>query len=346
MPKVSVCIPSYNYAHYIGASVESVLNQTFADWELLIVDNHSTDSTNEVLQAFLDPRIKVFRNERNIGLLPNWNRSVALSQGEYVCVLPADDLLLPTMLERSVALLDSYPKVGFTFSSCQLIDTEGRIFDTMRTRTNGGVISGLELLKSLTMFNYILSPTVLMRQTCYRQLGGYGGRYELLADWSLYMRAALSHDVAYIDEPQACFRFEHPGSHSARRFLKNPRLALAEELSLLEEVFRHLPKNQEWKRIESLAYRQAMDRHVDRTMKFLPQGQGARFRTEIAYAARRDPAFALRYRKVMVLWVASLVDARLATWLDSFERSFWRILRGPISETHSARFLRIGGNLG
>src|SRR3972149_3665070 len=110
MPKVSVCIPSYNHARYIGASIESVLAQSFEDWELVIVDNFSTDDTQAVVKSFRDPRIRSYASDRNVGLVRNWNRCVSLARGEYVGILPADDIYLPRMLERSVGRLDAHPK--------------------------------------------------------------------------------------------------------------------------------------------------------------------------------------------------------------------------------------------
>jgi glycosyltransferase involved in cell wall biosynthesis len=94
MTSVSVCIPTFNYGRYIGRAVESVLAQTTRDFELLVVDNASTDETPDVLARFRDPRLRVHRNESNIGLFGNFRRCLELTSGELVKFLAADDWLL------------------------------------------------------------------------------------------------------------------------------------------------------------------------------------------------------------------------------------------------------------
>ena len=93
-PKISVCIPTYNYAHYISFAVESVLNQQFTDFELIIVDDCSKDNTEEVVSRFLyDKRVSFEKNERNLGLVGNWNKCLSKARGEYIKFVFADDML-------------------------------------------------------------------------------------------------------------------------------------------------------------------------------------------------------------------------------------------------------------
>src|SRR5690242_1647265 len=105
-PLVSVCVPCYNGAHFIGATIESVLSQTFEDFELIIVDDHSTDETVEIVQAFTDSRIRFSRNRENLGMGANWNHVLSLGLGKYVKLLCEDDLIHDECLERQVSLLE------------------------------------------------------------------------------------------------------------------------------------------------------------------------------------------------------------------------------------------------
>jgi len=328
MPKVSVCIPSYNHARYIGASIESVLAQSFEDWELVIVDNFSTDDTQAVVKSFRDPRIRSYASDRNVGLVRNWNRCVSLARGEYVGILPADDIYLPRMLERSVAMLDAHPRLGFTYAACNYIDESGSvILQGTKRLDRDTVMRGSEVLKSLVMGNYIDAPSAMMRRDCYASVGYYAESYVYNADWSLYMRAALSHDAGFISDPQAGFRV-HPGGLSAK-FEKSGRLVLAEDLLLLEEIHARVPATHEWNRLFREARRHAFDRHVGRSRELLLVGDAARFRAEISYALSRDQAFPLRYMEATILWLASLSGADIAKRLGSLERSFLRSLRRP-----------------
>src|SRR5688572_129331 len=111
-PRVSILIPTYNYAHVLGEAVESALSQTFEDFELIIVDDQSKDNTDEVVQKYLsDPRVQYYKNEKNLGLVGNFNKCLEYANGEYIKYLLADDRLHPQNLEKFVAVLDLYPNV-------------------------------------------------------------------------------------------------------------------------------------------------------------------------------------------------------------------------------------------
>src|SRR5215203_3758698 len=106
MAKVSVLTPTYNYGHYLSEAIASVLSQTYTDFELVILDNFSTDNTADVASSFLgDSRVKYYRNERNIGSINNFNEAINRASGEYIQFLFADDLLLPRALETFVRVL-------------------------------------------------------------------------------------------------------------------------------------------------------------------------------------------------------------------------------------------------
>ena len=105
-PTVSVCIPAYNAARFIGEAIGSVLAQTCRDFELVVVDDASADDTVDVVRRFSDPRLRLLRNARNLGLAGNWNRATSEARGRYVKLLCQDDLLRPDCLADQVAVLD------------------------------------------------------------------------------------------------------------------------------------------------------------------------------------------------------------------------------------------------
>src|SRR5579859_195058 len=105
-PLISVCIPCYNGERFIGRTLESVLRQTFTDFELVIVDDKSTDGTVSVIRGFTDARIRLIQNEKNLGLCLNWNRALSQTAGKYVKLLCEDDFLYPECLARQVAVLE------------------------------------------------------------------------------------------------------------------------------------------------------------------------------------------------------------------------------------------------
>ena len=113
-PKVSVCIPTFNGASYVGATIDSVLKQNFQDFEIVIVDNCSTDHTEAIVKEhlLLSEKIIFYKNEQNIGMAENFNKCLEYARGEYIKYLCADDLLLPGCLEQMVNGLDAHPEVS------------------------------------------------------------------------------------------------------------------------------------------------------------------------------------------------------------------------------------------
>jgi len=125
--KVSVCLPTYNGARFIHSAIESVLNQSFADFELIVCDDASTDSTLELVCGIHDERLHVYRNSDRLGLVGNWNRCLELISGDYVVLMHQDDLMHVNNLAHKVALLDGYPAVGFVYSNIRRIDESGSV---------------------------------------------------------------------------------------------------------------------------------------------------------------------------------------------------------------------------
>ncbi len=99
-PLFSICIPNYNYAHYIDQTIDSVLSQTFQDFEIIIADNASTDNSLEVIQSYDDPRIKLVLNQYNVGFAPNLDRATENTTGQYILLLSSDDIMKPGALTR------------------------------------------------------------------------------------------------------------------------------------------------------------------------------------------------------------------------------------------------------
>lgn len=127
VPDVSVCIPAYRAEPYLRSSIESVLAQTYTDWELVIVDNASWDRTGEIARSYGDPRIVVHTNPSTVPLADNWNRAVNLSRGRLVKLLPADDEIRPDCLELQVKALDGHPGTALVVCRRDLIDASGRL---------------------------------------------------------------------------------------------------------------------------------------------------------------------------------------------------------------------------
>ena len=211
-PKVSVYIPTYNYARFLGEAIQSVLDQTFQDWELIIVDDGSTDNTREVVARCADPRIH-YVYQQNRGNPGARNTALKLARGEYVACLDADDIWLPEMLEKLVTQLDRLPPtVGLIYSDLYMFEDEGgsliRRFLQGRKPPQGRIFR--ELLATDGWF--IPDTGSLMRREVFDKVGLYDESLLRYQDWEMWVRIAAAYEVAAVDEPLARNR-RHPASN-------------------------------------------------------------------------------------------------------------------------------------
>lgn len=125
-PLISIIIPAYNYARFLGACIDSVLSQTYDNWELIVIDNGSTDNTAEVLGRYTDARIRKYRIEINEGPVKAWAMGYGLSRGEFFALLPADDAFTPTKLQRQVEFLRNSPENTCVGTFIEVIDDDGQ----------------------------------------------------------------------------------------------------------------------------------------------------------------------------------------------------------------------------
>ena len=142
---VSIVMPSYNTAQFIGASIDSVLAQTYSNWELLIVDDCSTDETARVVAVYSDPRIRFMCNKMNSGAAASRNRALREARGRWIAFLDSDDLWVPEKLERQVAFMDE-GGFAFSYTDYELMDEEGISYGT--------IVSGPNIVDKKGMYRY------------------------------------------------------------------------------------------------------------------------------------------------------------------------------------------------
>lgn len=164
--RLTVYIPTYNRAHYLAASVASVLGQSYRDFRLVVSDNASTDETTALLAGLSDPRLEHVRLPENIGLLANFNRCLTDATTEYVLILADDDVLYPKHLEETVAVLDRHPHVGMVHTAFDVIGPEGEVVfrGVDWTGVAAGIESGAEFIcASLSGWSRVAASTALIR---------------------------------------------------------------------------------------------------------------------------------------------------------------------------------------
>jgi glycosyltransferase involved in cell wall biosynthesis len=222
VPLISVCIPAYNNEAFIGAAIESVLNQTFADFELVVVDDRSTDETLERIRAFRDPRIRIVENERNLGHEGNWNKALREGRGRFVKILPGDDLLRPRCLERQLAAFEDPAAEMVALVACtrDIIDAKGRKIMRRRYPGAGGPIPGLEAVRRCVRAgtNLIGEPAaVLMRAGLISRAGAFDGTNLYVIDLDFWARLLLQGSLFVIHEPHCGFRISRTAASTRIR---------------------------------------------------------------------------------------------------------------------------------
>jgi glycosyltransferase involved in cell wall biosynthesis len=216
--KISVIIPTYNRAHTVKEAIESVLNQTFQDFELIIVDNYSNDDTESVVGAYHDQRIRSIKNHNNGFVSINRNFGIEKAKGEYIAFLDDDDLWLPEKLEKQVKLMDSNKELGLVYSDCYIMDDAGSLWEKTYFASRKPIRGAA--LKGLLQENTIAILTAMVRKEALDRVGGFSTKYIIAQDYDLWLRIVQDYPIDFIDEPLAKYRL-HLGGASSKNHIIN-----------------------------------------------------------------------------------------------------------------------------
>lgn len=216
-PIVTVCIPTYNRPDMLRQSLQSVLWQSFQDFEVIVSDNASETDTQSVIDSFGDPRVKLERLKENIGLFGNITRALHVGTGKYRVMLPDDDLMLPGNLERKVAFFETHPQVGLVHSAFRYVGEDGLPFGQVTKWTpqeKDGPQPGREFIGlSLAQGGVVCVSSVMLRSDLVADevFDEADGPY---CDLALWLRVAWRADVGFLAEPLSGYRV-HTGSASS-----------------------------------------------------------------------------------------------------------------------------------
>ena len=219
VPQVSLVMSVFNGQPYLGAAVDSILAQTWRDFEFIVIDDGSTDDSGSLLRRYAesDARVVIITNERNLGLTPSLNLGLRRARGAYMARQDADDLSSPERLACQVAFLDAHPTVGVVGTLSQVIDAEGQVVEG--TNYHSALIGNLELKEQLLHDNPICHGSVLMRRELVIAVGGYDETIETTQDYDLWLRLAEVTEFANLEAVLYYYRV-HPGSVGRTRYAR------------------------------------------------------------------------------------------------------------------------------
>lgn len=247
-PSVTVAIPTRNRAKWLLQAVESVLAQTYEDFQLLICDNASEDETAAVIADVADDRVRYVRSEQNIGMIANCNRAVELATTDLVIVVPDDDLLRANYLAATVPLLERSPTVGVVHTGHEIIDSNGHELPGAGSASNSSPLfeRGEDFIRRTMSARWgtICWTSALFRREAFFDAGGLRADEQPFPDVPLFLRVALKWDVAHVPEPLVAVR-AHANSETAQfgvvttdgyEMRSLPELLLARRLQFIDRT--------------------------------------------------------------------------------------------------------------
>jgi glycosyltransferase involved in cell wall biosynthesis len=243
MPKVSVVIPAYNAMTYLPETVESVLRQSFTDFEVLIIDDGSSDQIGQWFSQLMEPRVKLI-SQPNQGVAVARNNGIAHAQGEYIAFLDADDLWEPTKLEKQVDCLDHHPAVGLVYTWILLVDRQGNPTGRIFTSDAEG-----DVWEQIVVDNMIPNGSATMiRRSCFETVGVFDPNLPPAEDWDMWIRIAARYSFAVVKEPLVYYR-KYANSAS-----KNRQLMIEKISAVIEKTFASTPLQLLYLRNRSYGY--------------------------------------------------------------------------------------------
>ena len=232
MTRVSVIIPSYNDRPFLSMALDSIKKQTFEDYEIIVVDDGSTDGTAEWLAQSNNPKLRILR-QPNQGPSSARNLGITHAKGEYIAFLDADDLWHPTKLEKQVHCLDSFPQAGLVNAGVIKIDSQGN-------QNKGSHLpeQSNSDWPNIAVENSIPCGSVpLVRKNCFKQLGGFDSQLKSAEDWEMWIRIAEKFEIKTVQEYLVYYRI-YSGSSS-----HNLQLHLEGRIAVIERTFSRLPES-------------------------------------------------------------------------------------------------------
>ncbi len=217
-PVISILLPAYNAAKYIEQTINSLLHQSFTDFELLVIDDGSTDNTVSIIKGFTDSRIVLIQNEQNLGLVKTLNKAIALCKGIYIARMDADDIALPHRLQLQKEFLDNHTNIAAVAGWVTFIDAEGNkngVWELDR-QTN----TALQIKNALVKENCIAHPTVMIRAEVLKKFL-YSEKQQHIEDYDLWLRMMVSGlRIEKIQQPVLDYRV-HAASVTGTKLKKN-----------------------------------------------------------------------------------------------------------------------------
>ncbi len=235
--KISIITASYNYENFIKDTIQSILNQTYQDWELIVIDDCSTDNSVEVIKSFKDDRIKLIVNEKNLGLAATVRRGIENATGEWIAFLESDDIWEKDCLEKRVEVAKKYPDIGLIFNSVEMFGEQKKL-DRLKKVIEANVkrlkknTFPTNIFKQIIYFNVVLTFSAAMINS--KVLLETNTTVDKELDWWMFIHLARNYDVYYIPEPLTKWRM-HSDSYINK---KSKKVSIPINLQSMVDIYK------------------------------------------------------------------------------------------------------------
>jgi glycosyltransferase involved in cell wall biosynthesis len=300
-PKVSVIIPVYNSERFIKETIESVLNQTCQDFEIIIIDDGSIDKSAEIIKSFTDRRI-LYIYQKNEGVSAARNKGISASKGEYIAFLDHDDLWLPKKLEEQISVLRADSEIGLVYSDCYYVNIEKEMMKRFfeQSKPYRGAV-----FPEFFMSNFIPCLTAVVRKDVFKKVGLFNPGFSISEDYDLFLRIAELFKVEYIDMPLAKYRIHETN------FSKNIILTHREEIEILSKYLKEKPE------IKKIMGKKAEKRLAD---LYFSLGRVYQFQRNFAQS-RREFLSSVKYRPFCIKPYIGYLFSLMGVVIPSREKS-------------------------
>jgi glycosyltransferase involved in cell wall biosynthesis len=218
-PLISICIPTYNADKTVMDTINSILNQTYKNLEIIIVDNASNDETLTIVNKFIDPRIKIYKNCINIGAENSFSRCIELATGEYIAIFHADDIYLPDMIKKQVQAFQANSSVGAVFTMAYHINDKGELIGEHKIPVS---LKGKRIyyfneifISIMENLNFLICPSAIVKSEIYKKLSPFRGeKFGTSADLDMWLRILEICPISILEEKLMNYRLSRTqGSH-------------------------------------------------------------------------------------------------------------------------------------
>lgn len=230
-PRITVLMPVYNAERHLREAINSMLDQSFAPFEFLIIDDGSTDRSAEIIESYRDPRIRFIRNKNNMGITPTLNKGIALASCELIARMDADDISHPQRLQKQFAYMKRNPKCALLSTWARVVDEDRKFVRLERYRSNF-------YYYNLTFECWIYHPTIMFRKSAVEQVGMYTMPYS--EDYDLFWKMSTRFQIANLAEPLVDYRLS---ATSLNTVLKKTEYDLANEQNVLRNIRYYMGKD-------------------------------------------------------------------------------------------------------